>query len=121
MLVLRGSGAIQPLSPPPTSYQSLLGDAAAAARGGAHGGVVLLRAVGVIRKIVIERHAIKLRGGLVHFRWTRCLPPLNGDVGAAVVRFDHALGIVGRDPQIVIVAVRRSRSLVNVRPPSIER
>src|SRR5581483_9392407 len=41
-----------------------LGDAAASAGRGADRGIILLGAVGVIRKIVIERDAIELRGGV---------------------------------------------------------
>src|SRR5262245_59444679 len=45
----------------------LLGDAEAGrAAGGPHGAVVLLRAVHVVREIVVESHAVELRGRLVH-------------------------------------------------------
>ena len=64
-----GSGAIQPLSPPPTSYQSLaVMPPAGRAAGDAHGRVVLLRAVDVVREIVVQRDAIELRGRLVLLR-----------------------------------------------------
>ncbi len=54
----------------------LLGDAAAGgAAGDAHGGVVLLRAVDVVREIVVERHAVELRGGLVHRCVDQVRPP----------------------------------------------
>ena len=77
------------------------------AAGGAHGGIVLLRAVDVVGKIVVERHAVELRGGLIVDARPGAAAVV-GDVGAAVVALDHALRIVGRDPQIVIVAVRRA-------------
>lgn len=86
------------------------GDAAASAGGDADGGVILLRAVGVIRKIVIEGDAVELRCGLIHHARPGTAA-VEGDICAAVVRFDHAVGIVGGDPQAVIVAVRRADGL----------
>jgi len=48
-------GAIQPLSPPPTSYQSLSVIAPDAVRVAmADGRVILLGAVGVVREIVVQ-------------------------------------------------------------------
>ncbi len=44
--------------------------------------------------------------------WTRSCRRRSIIVGAAVVAFDHALGIVGRDPQVVIVSVRRPNRAV---------
>src|SRR5260370_34860689 len=34
------------------------------------------------------------------------LAPIKGNISPAVIAFDHPLRIVGRDPEIVIVAVR---------------
>src|SRR5690242_12395042 len=62
----------------------------------AHGRVVLLRAVYVVRKIVVERDAIKLCGRLVLFGPTAAAVERN--VCAAVVALNHAVWIVGRDP-----------------------
>ena len=90
------------------------------AAGDAHGRVVLLRAVDVVREVVVERDAVELRGRLVHAACVQVRPPSLRDVRAAVVALDHALRIVGRDPQVVVVAVRR-RDAVKVRPPSIDR
>src|SRR5689334_18338396 len=70
----------------------------------AHGRIVLLRTVYVVRKIVVERDAIKLRRGLILLGPTP--PAVVRNVRATVVAFDHAIRIVWRDPQIVIVAVR---------------
>src|SRR5690242_11925258 len=70
----------------------------------AHGGVVLLRAVDVVRKIVVEGHAIELRRRLILFGPTAAA--IQRDIRATVVTLDHAIGIVGRDPKIVVIAVR---------------
>ena len=78
------------------------------AAGDAHGGVVLLRAVDVVREILVERHAVELRGGLI-VHGAPGAPAVARDGGAAVVALDHAVRIVGRDPQVVIVAVRRAK------------
>ncbi len=47
---------------------------------------------------------VELRGGVVLL--APRLPAVEGDVGAAIVSLDHALGIVRRDPEVVAVAVR---------------
>ena len=72
--------------------------------GDAHGRVVLLGSVDVVRKIIVESDAIELRRGLILFR--PAAAAIERDVGAAVVAFNHAIRIVGRNPQIVIVAMR---------------
>src|SRR5262245_34439485 len=72
--------------------------------GDAHGGIVLLRAIDVIGKIVVDSYPIELRGRLVLFGPT--LATVIGNVGAAIVAVNHAVGIVGSKPEIVIVAVR---------------
>src|SRR5687768_14700726 len=83
----------------------------------AYGRVVLLRAVDVVRKIVIDRDAIKLCGGLILFG--PASPAVESDVGAAVVALDHAVRIVRSDPQIVIIAVRHLNRAV--RAPAVIR
>ena len=106
-----GEGAIQPDSPPPTSYQSLVVDAAfRRATGDAHGRIVLLRAVDVVGEIVIDSDAIKLRGRLILFGPASAA--IERNVCAAVVALNHPIRIVGRDPEIVIVAVRHSDVVV---------
>ena len=70
----------------------------------AHRGVVLLRTVDVVRKIVVERDAIKLRRRLILFG--PASPAVVGDIRAAVVALDHPVGIVRSDPEIVVVAMR---------------
>ena len=72
----------------------------------ANGAVVLLRAVGVIGEVLVERDAIELRGGLVLDGRPRFAAIL-GDGRAAVVGLDHALRIFGGDPEVVVVAVGR--------------
>ena len=79
---------------------------AAAARGGTNGGVVLLRAIRMIGKVVVERDTIELRGGLVHDGRPGAAA-VSGDVRTTVVRFDHAHRIIRSDPDAVIVAMRR--------------
>src|ERR1051325_4944974 len=53
-----------------------------------HGRVVLLRAVDVVWKIVVERDAIEESGGLVLLAPTP--PAVEGDVRAPIVTLDHA-------------------------------
>ena len=72
--------------------------------GDADSRIVLLCAVDVVRKFVVDRDAIKLRGRLVLLGPTPAA--VEGNIRAAVVALDHAVRIVGRDPQIVVVAVR---------------
>src|SRR6185369_8414510 len=77
--------------------------------GGADGAVVLLGAVDVVGEILIERHAVELGGGLVHDSGPGPAT-IVGDVGAAVVAFDHAQRIVGSDPHAVVVPMRRTQA-----------
>src|SRR6059036_3774038 len=108
--------AIQPLSPPPTSYQSFSPIAPPSVRLAMH--TVLLSCcepdlVGDMRR---GGHVIELRGRLVVLARPRHAAVIT-DVRPAVVAVDHAGGIVGRDPQRMVVAMG-ARSCVNVRPPS---
>src|ERR1022692_1810996 len=74
------------------------------------GAVVLLGAVGVIREIVIQRDSIELRGWLLILRGPGATA-VGAHIGAAVVRFDHTIRIVGRHPEIVNVAVRHANGV----------
>ncbi len=69
----------------------------------AHRGIVLLRAVDVVWKIVVNRDAIKLRRGLVLIGPASAAVERN--VCAAVVALNHPVWIVRSDPEIVVVAV----------------
>ena len=66
--------------------------------------VILLCAVNVIGEIIVYRDAIELRGGLNLL--APILAAIETDIRAAVVGVNHPLIVIGRDPQIVIVAVR---------------
>src|SRR5205807_6993347 len=91
-----------------------LGDAGGRSAGGdAHRGVVLLRAIGVVWKVLVQRHAVELRRRLVHEAGPRAAS-IGCDGGAAIVALDHAIGIVRRDPERVIVAMRRVQRGVSV-------
>lgn len=71
--------------------------------------IILLRAADVIRNVARGGHVIQLRGRI---RLSGpCLAAVDGHVRAAIVRFDHALGIVRGDPEVVIIAVRRADDL----------
>ena len=70
--------------------------------------VVLLRAVDVIRKRVVDRNVIKLRGRLI----VLCRPgfaAIGRDAGAAIVRVREALRIIRIDPKSVVIAVPRRK------------
>src|ERR1044072_7819985 len=113
-----GDGAIQPDSPPPTSHQSLSVIPPSVLR-------LAIRTVelsccapiDVVRKIVIERDAIKLRRRLILL--SPAPAAVERNVRAAVVALDHAVRIVRSDPKIVIVSVRHLN--VRVRAASIIR
>ena len=77
---------------------------AVAAAGGFDGGVVLLGAVDVVRKVVVEGDTVELGGGLVIFG-REAFTAVEGDIDAAVVGLDHAVGVVVGDPKVVVVAV----------------
>ena len=77
----------------------------AAAAGHGDGAVVLLRAIDMIGVAVVRAEAIKLGGGLIEdTRPARAA--IQGHTGTAIVALHHAQGILGVDPQVVIVAVR---------------
>src|SRR5581483_11586921 len=77
------------------------------ARGQRHRRVVLLAAVHPVGELVVHGHAVELRRRLVGLRRPGAAA-VEGDVGAAVVALDHRAGIIGRDPQVVVVTVRRA-------------
>src|SRR5208282_5960779 len=80
--------------------------AVVAARADADGRVVLLRAVDAVLKIVVGGDVVELRGGLVVLRGP-VFAAVDADGGAAVVAVDHAIRVVGIDPESVMIAVRR--------------
>ena len=71
--------------------------------------VVLLRPAHVERHVGGGDHVVELRRREVLFApgdLTRSGRRVEGDGAAAVVAVDHVLGVVGIDPQVVVVAVR---------------
>ena len=76
------------------------------AAGNPHRAVVLLCAVHVIEKLVIGRHVIELRRGLVVLRGPG-LAAIDSDGRAAIVAVNHSHGIRGIDPEAVVIAMRR--------------
>ena len=70
--------------------------------------VVLLRAVKLVRKLVVDPHAVDFCGRLIHLRRPGAAA-VGGDVCAAVVRLDHDLAVFRVDPDVVVVAVRRAK------------
>src|SRR5437899_1352598 len=93
MLESRGSGAIHPLSPPPASCHSRS------------------PMPPVFPRLAILTVELSCCGRLVALG-APGLASVERDVSAAVVTLDHALGIVRRNPQVVVVAVRRRNSTV---------
>src|SRR5262249_1999222 len=81
---------------------------AAGAAGDAHRAVVLLRAADLVGDVRRRDHVIELRRRLVVLAGPRRAAVVT-DVGAAVVAVDHAVGIVRRDPEAVVVAVGRAQ------------
>ncbi len=71
-----------------------------------HRPVVLLRAVDVVRLLVVRAHVVELRGRLVVDRRPR-LPAVEAHARAAVVGLDHPPRVLRIDPEVVVVAVRR--------------
>ncbi len=82
--------------------------AVCAGAGDAHGGVVLLRSVDVVRKPIVSGDVIKLRGRLV-VNAGPALRAVGRDGGAAIVPVDEALWVCGIDPKAVVVAVRHTQ------------
>ena len=69
-------------------------------------GVVLLGAIDLVRVLIVSDHMIELRRWLVVDAGPG-LATVEADVCASVVAFDHAVGVVRVDPEILVVAVRR--------------
>jgi hypothetical protein len=55
-------------------------------------------------KILIGDDPIELGCGLIHDR-AEGLAAVEGNIGSAVIRLNHPVGIVVRDPRVVIVSV----------------
>src|SRR5438132_4662334 len=75
-----------------------------AARDG-HGGVVLLRAVDAIRRLRVGDHVIELGRRLV-VDGGPAFAAIEGDDRAAIVPVDDPFGVLGIDPEVVVIAVR---------------
>ncbi len=82
------------------------GDAAATqfAAGDGEGGIVLLPGVDMVGELVIDVDAVKLCGGHVALGRPG-FAEVDGDGSAAVVGDDHIFGVVGVNPQVVVIAV----------------
>ncbi len=77
----------------------------------ADGRVVLLGSVNAIREISVGGDPVKLGGRLVVVA-APAFAAVKRNLGAAVVSDDHPFRRLGRDPEIVVVAVRRTDFLV---------
>src|SRR5579859_41425 len=84
-----------------------------AAAGDGDGGIVLQRAVNVVRNEVVSSYVVELRGGLIALGGPR-LAAVMGDSGSAVVGVDHPVGMRGINPEAVIIAVRRTNDVERV-------
>src|SRR5437588_5421277 len=74
--------------------------------GNDYGRVVLLRAVELVRKLIVSPNAVDLRGGLIHLRRPRA-PAVERNIRATIVRLNDDVAVFRTDPDVVIVAVRR--------------
>src|SRR5262249_3592381 len=93
-----------------TSTHRIPAGAVDAAPGGASDAdraVVLLRSVNPIGETIVGHGMVNLRRRLVRLR-RPARAAIGAYVGAAVVRFDHAVGILGIDPQTVVIAMRHA-------------
>src|SRR5205807_7330804 len=70
-----------------------------------HGGVVLLRAVDAIRRLRVGDHVIELGRRLV-VDGGPAFAAIEGDDRAAIVPVDDPFGVLGIDPEVVVIAVR---------------
>ena len=78
---------------------------------------VLLRSAYVVWKICRHRDVIDLSGGKV--QGSPCRSTVHGYSSAAIVAFNHPLGVVGRNPQVMVVAVRRTQRRIEFRPGAV--
>src|ERR1051326_4582067 len=69
-----------------------------------NGAVILLGAANLVREILRRCHMIKLSGWKILGGPGRA--PIHRNVSPAIVAIDHALGIIGIDQEIMIVAMR---------------
>src|SRR5262249_38483307 len=74
------------------------------------GAVVLLRSVNVVGPAIVSNHVIELRGRLIVLRGPG-LAAVSGYGCATIVAIDHALGIVGINPQAMMISVRRRQQV----------
>ena len=102
---LAPAGRVVPAAPRPPRLHVV-----PALAGNAHRGVVLLRSAHMVGKVVGDIHMVQLGG---HIRLAGPgLAAVHRDIAAAVVRVAHPLWIVGIDPEVVLVSVRRTDHMV---------
>ena len=65
-----------------------------------------MRTVNVIRKRIVDRDVIELRGRLIVLRGPG-FPAVNRDTGAAVIRVADTIRILRIDPKTVMISVTR--------------
>ena len=75
----------------------------------------MLRAVDAVREGIVRGNAVELGRGLVHVRGP-CFAGIVADLGAAVVGDNEPIGIIRRNPQIVVVTVGRVASFEGAPP-----
>ena len=80
--------------------------------------VVLLRAVNVIRKRVVDCDVIKLRGRLIILRGP-AFSAVDRDAGAAVIRIADPIRILRIDPESVVIPVSRRKQIKRL--PAVDR
>ena len=64
-----------------------------------------MSSVDPIRKPIIGCDVVELGGGLI-IDGRPGGPAVEGDAGPSIVPLNHTLGVVGIDPQVVVIAVR---------------
>src|SRR6266581_3938610 len=103
--IARGNGNVAAFASAHSLPVRAVDVSAVAGSGNTNGGIVLLRAIDAVRKIVVRGHMIELRGGLIPLRGP-ILAAIDGNGCAAVIAVDKAIGIVRINPQAVVIAVR---------------
>ena len=71
------------------------------AAGNTDGAIVLLGPVHAVRKLAVHGHMVELRGGIFLIR--PAFSTIITDVGTPIIGFNHALRVVGINPQVVVV------------------